>query len=256
VAEPTRGAYSLFGESNPRKRTRLRAKIAAVVENPALNLGLSAYDNLDLQCVLLGINKDRKKVIAAILEKVGLASLLISKRKKVKNFSLGMKQRLGIAMALISNPDFLVLDEPNNGLDPEGIRDMRELLLKLNREEGITILISSHILSELSKLATRYGFIDKGKLIKEITAEELNRANRKATLFKVNEPSKAYDTLIAAGFKGIERVDAGVLIANGTSVSKVITALTASGLDVLAVQEQNEDLEQYFMEMIGGAHHG
>jgi len=255
VAEPTSGSYALFGETNHRKRTRLRSRIAAVVENPALGLGMTAYENLEMQCILLGLHKDAKTIIPALLEKVGLASLLISKRKTVKNFSLGMKQRLGIAMALISKPEFLVLDEPNNGLDPEGIRDMRELLSRLNREDGITILISSHILTELAKLATRYGFIDKGVLIKEITAEELNRVNRKATFFKVENPLVAYDVLKEAGYTGAELLPDGVRVTNGISVSKVVTLLTSRSIEVISVQEQNEDLEQYFMEMIGGAHH-
>jgi ABC-2 type transport system ATP-binding protein len=257
VAEPTKGTFSLFEESDPKQVVRMRSRIAAVVENPALNLGLSAYDNLRCQCTLLGIDgKQAPKIINQILEKVGLISLLVTNRKPVKNFSLGMKQRLGIAMALISNPEFLVLDEPANGLDPEGIRDMRELLLKLNHEDGVTILVSSHILSELSKLATRYGFIDKGRLVKEITAEQLNRECRKATLFRVSDTDKAIKVLKEAGYKTAEASHDGVLLSDNGAVSKIVTLLAKNDIDVSAVQEQNEDLEAYFMEIIKGGHHG
>jgi ABC-2 type transport system ATP-binding protein len=256
VAEPTSGTYALFGESEPRKRTRVRARMAAVVESPALHMGLTAFENLELQCTLLGINKDVKQFVENLLEKVGLSSLLVSKRKKVKNFSLGMKQRLGIAMAMISNPEFLVLDEPNNGLDPEGIRDMRELLLKLNHEDGITILISSHILSELSKLATRYGFIEKGKIVKEITAEELARVSRKATLIRVDKPSVAHTLLTESGYKNIELLKDAVTIPETVAVSKIVTLLAKGDVEVINIQEQNEDLEQYFMEIIKEAQHG
>jgi ABC-2 type transport system ATP-binding protein len=164
VAEPTSGSFSLFGLTDPKEVIRARSQIAAVVESPALHLNLSAYDNLKMQCVLLGIKGNHKEVIEKVLTKVDLLSLLVDRKKKAKNFSLGMRQRLGIAMALVNNPKFLILDEPNNGLDPEGIKDMRILLQRLNQEDGLTILVSSHILTELSKLATRYGFIDKGKL--------------------------------------------------------------------------------------------
>jgi ABC-2 type transport system ATP-binding protein len=256
VAEPTSGSFSLFEESDPRKVVRMRSRIAAVVENPALNLGLSAYDNLRCQCTLLGITKDAQKTIEAIIDKVGLTNLLVTNRKPVKNFSLGMKQRLGIAMALISNPEFLVLDEPANGLDPEGIRDMRELLLKLNHEDGVTILVSSHILSELAKLATRYGFIDKGKLIKEITAEQLNRECRKATVFKVSDPDKALAVLKEQGYANAEASKDGILLSENGPVSKIVTLLAKNDIDVSAIQEQNEDLEAYFMEIIKGGHHG
>ncbi len=254
VAEPTSGTYSLFEETEKKKLIRVRSRMAAVVENPALNLGLNAYDNLRCQCTLLGIKENVDQVINDTIQLVGLTELLGVKRKKVKNFSLGMKQRLGIAMAMISNPDFLVLDEPNNGLDPEGIRDMRELLMRLNEQKGVTILISSHILSELSKLATRYGFIDKGKLIKEITAEELNQQCRKASIFKVNDPKRAQDILIHSDYKNVSLLTDGVRVGDEINVSKTITLLSKHEIEVKSVQEQNEDLEQYFMEIIGANH--
>jgi ABC-2 type transport system ATP-binding protein len=202
VAEPSKGSFSLFGETDPKKVIRARSKIAAVVESPALHLNLSAYDNLKLQCVLLGI-KEQDKAIKEVLEKVDLTSLLIERKKKAKNFSLGMRQRLGIAMALLNKPKFLLLDEPNNGLDPEGIRDMRNLLLKLNKEEGLTILVSSHMLTELSKLATRYGFIHHGKLLKEISSKELMKESRTAIVLTTPQPEEAVKILKVEGIKDI-----------------------------------------------------
>ena len=204
VAEPTSGSFSLFGETDPLKVIRARKRIAAVVESPALHMNLSAYENLKLQCILLNKEKPHHTIISNVLKKVELESLLVERKKKAKNFSLGMRQRLGIAMALISDPEFLILDEPNNGLDPEGIRDMRELLLKLNKEEGLTILVSSHILTELAKLATRYGFIDHGKLLKEIYASELNQASRQATVLTLSKTRGLQSKLSEKGLKDFD----------------------------------------------------
>lgn len=173
---PTSGEFEIYGVKNTdRKITESRKRMGAVVETPAVYLDLSAKENLKQQYRILGMPDF--KGIDELLELVGLAD---TGRKKAKNFSLGMRQRLGIAVALCGNPDFIVLDEPVNGLDPQGIIDIRELILKLNHERNITILISSHILEELSKLATHYGFIDGGKMIREMSAEELEQACRKS----------------------------------------------------------------------------
>ena len=166
---PTSGNYTLFGlDSQSREIQKARRRMGAVVETPSIYQDLTAEENLRQQYMVLG--RRDFETISALLELVDLAG---TGRKKVKNFSLGMKQRLGIAVALAGDPDFLVLDEPVNGLDPQGIIEMRRLILKLNREKGITVLISSHILDELSRLATHYGFVDKGKMVREITAGEL-----------------------------------------------------------------------------------
>ncbi len=166
---PTSGSYTIFGlDSASKEIHKARRRMGAVVETPSIYLDLSAEDNIKEQYRVLGVPSDEG--VGELLELVGLAD---TGKKKARNFSLGMRQRLGIAIALAGDPDFLVLDEPVNGLDPQGIIEMRRLILKLNREKGITVLISSHILDELSRLATHYGFVDKGKMVREITAGEL-----------------------------------------------------------------------------------
>lgn len=168
LQEPTSGDYTLYGRKNTDKDImKSRRRMGAVVETPSIYLDMTAENNLKQQYRILGLPSFDG--LAGILELVGLDN---TEEKKAKNFSLGMRQRLGIAIALVGDPDFLVLDEPANGLDPQGIIEIRELILKLNREQQITVLISSHILDELSRLATHYGFIDSGRLLKEMSAEE------------------------------------------------------------------------------------
>ena len=173
----------LYGISNTNKKiTDARKRMGAIIELPAIRLEATAKDNLKEQYKIVGLpNYDN---LEELLKIVGLAK---TGKKKAKNFSLGMKQRLGIAIALVGNPDFLILDEPINGLDPEGIIEIRELILRLNKERQITFLISSHYLDELSKIATEYGFIDKGKIIKEISKKELEKSSRKRIEIKVSK---------------------------------------------------------------------
>ena len=180
---PTSGEYTLYGrKSGDGHLHDSRRRMGAVVETPSIYLNMSAMDNLKHQYIILG--KPSFEGIDELLNLVGLAH---AGRKKAKNFSLGMRQRLGIAIALAGDPDFLVLDEPVNGLDPQGIIEIRELILKLNREHQMTFLISSHILDELSKLATHYGFIDKGHIVREISAEDLESACRKCMHIEVSD---------------------------------------------------------------------
>lgn len=167
-SEQTSGELELFGKSSEEELYKQRGRIGALIESPALNPGMTAKDNLEVLRLQQGI-KDRK-CIFDVLETVGLEEAAY---KKVKDFSFGMKQRLGIAMSLLGNKEFLVLDEPMNGLDPEGIAELREILQKLNQEQGVTILISSHLLGELNQLATCYGFVHAGKMVEQISAEEL-----------------------------------------------------------------------------------
>jgi ABC-2 type transport system ATP-binding protein len=252
IAEPTSGNFSLFGESEFKKIIQGRRKMAAVVESPALHLNLSAYDNLKLQCILLGIQEDHDAVIQDVLKQVDLEKLLVERKKKAKNFSLGMRQRLGIAMALISKPTFLILDEPNNGLDPEGIRDLRQLLQKLNKEQGLTMLISSHMLTELSKLATRYGFIDRGKLLREITVEELQKESRQTTILQLGSSQLNRDQLHADGFKDFEMVGNNLRIYGQQSLQPFLNELVKQKIELVNMQKESEDLEAFFMKMIGG----
>ncbi len=172
LQKTTLGEFSLYGvKHTDRDINKSRRRVGAVVETPAIYMDMTARDNLKQQFQILGIPAQEE--IEELLELVGLEN---TGKKKVKNFSLGMRQRLGIAIALAGNPDFLVLDEPTNGLDPQGIIEIRELILKLNRERQITVLISSHILEELSKIATHYGFIDKGHIVREMSADEIGES--------------------------------------------------------------------------------
>ena len=180
---PTSGTYSLYGVKNTDKRIReAQQRIGVVVESPAVYLDMSAENNLKHQYHVLGL-----PTYDGLKELLHLVGLEKTGRKKVRNYSLGMKQRLGIAVALVGNPDFLILDEPTNGLDPQGIIELRELILKLNRQRQITVLISSHNLDELSRIATHYGFIVNGAMAKEITAEELDKACRKCAVLTVTD---------------------------------------------------------------------
>ena len=183
LQRPSSGEYTLYGVPHTSGEiTKVRRRMGAVVETPSVYQNLTAEDNLKEQYRILGLPSFEG--IRELLELVGLSD---TGKKKVKHFSLGMRQRLGIAVALAGDPDFLVLDEPANGLDPQGIVEVRELILKLNRERQITVLLSSHILDELFRLATHYGFIDKGRMVKEISAEELEAACRKSIRVKVTD---------------------------------------------------------------------
>lgn len=180
---PTSGTYSLYGVRNTEKSIlNSRKRIGAVVESPSIYMDMTARDNLKQQYQILGLPS--YDGIDELLQLVGLDN---TGKKKAKHFSLGMRQRLGIAVALVGNPDFLILDEPSNGLDPQGVIEIRELILELNRKNQITILISSHNLDELSRLATHYGFISNGRMVKEITAKELNKMCRKSMKLTVTD---------------------------------------------------------------------
>ena len=251
LQEPTKGKYSLYGiKSNSNAITKARRRMGAVVESPAIYMDMTAQDNLKQQCLILGI--PTYDSIPDILKLVGLEN---TGNKKAKNFSLGMKQRLGIAVALVGNPDFLVLDEPINGLDPQGIIEIRELILKLNREYQITVLISSHILDELSRLATHYGFVDKGHLVKEISAEELDRICRKYIRVEVTNINALVRLLDANGLAYEILSNNSANIYGKINLSKLVIALAKMDCEIISSHEQDESLENYFMNLIGGDRH-
>ena len=248
---PHSGGFELFGVSNTANDiAQVRRKMAAVVENPSIYLNMSAYDNLKIQCMLLGVPADER--IARTLEEVGLGEQMHDK-KHAGNFSLGMRQRLGIAMALIGEPEFLILDEPMNGLDPAGIVEIRELILKLNRERKITFLISSHILSELSLVATKYGIISKGHIIKEITAEQLRKEMAKTTDIAVDDPEALWDLLVSLGYEDvISYIPNGVRVAGDVSLNEILSAVIAKNINITAVNCHESSFEDYYLETIGG----
>lgn len=252
LQNPTKGHYSIYGvKNNSKDIVKARRRMGAVVETPAIYLDMTAEDNLKQQCLILGIPSD--DVIPEILKLVGLEN---TGKKKAKNFSLGMKQRLGIAVALVGNPDFLVLDEPVNGLDPQGIIEMRELILKLNREYQITVLISSHILDELSRLATHYGFVDKGRLVKEISASELDNVCKKYVRVEVSNLNALVRILDANNLPYEVLSGNSVNIYKKINLSKLVLALAKENCELISSHEQDESLENYFINLIGGEHNG
>ena len=251
LQSPTAGTYALYGaDSRDKGLSRARRRMGAVVETPSIYLDLTARDNLREQLRVLGAPTDDG--IPQLLKLVGLED---TGSKKARNFSLGMKQRLGIAVALAGDPDFLVLDEPVNGLDPQGIIDIRELILKLNRERNITVLISSHILDELSKLATHYGFIDGGRIVKELSARELEAACRKCLQVEVTDTRALARVLdgMAVEYKILSDGQADVYAQ--VNISQLSRALDAQGCELLSAQERDESLESYFVNLVGGGSH-
>lgn len=244
----TSGEYILYGKkSNSKGITKARRRIGAVVETPSIYLDMTARENLKQQFSVLGIPSFDG--IDDLLKLVGLEN---TGKKKAKHFSLGMKQRLGIAVALAGDPDFLVLDEPINGLDPQGIVEIRELILKLNREFNITVLISSHILDELSKLATHYGFVDSGRVVKEISAKELENSCRKAIRIEVTDIKILSLVLDELKIEYSIISDTGADIYSAVNVSQLVLKLSEKGCDVISMAERDESLEGYYINLVGG----
>lgn len=248
LQEPTSGEYTLYGKKNTEKDIiKARRRMGAIVETPSIYLDMTAEENLKQQYRVLGIPSFDG--IYDILKLVGLEN---TGKKKAKNFSLGMRQRLGIAIALAGNPDFLVLDEPVNGLDPQGIIEIRELVLRLNREKRITVLISSHILDELSKLATHYGFIDGGRMIKEVSREELEESCRKCIRVEVSDTKALSRVLDEMGedYKILTGKTADIY--GKVVISKLTGALEKQNCELISVKERDESLESYYVNLIGG----
>ena len=248
LQEPSAGSYAIYGtENNDPGISRCRRRMGAVVETPSIYQDMTAEDNLKEQYRIIGLPSFDS--IPELLRLVGLEN---TGKKKAKHFSLGMKQRLGIAIALAGNPDFLILDEPVNGLDPQGIIEVRELILKLNREKGITFLISSHFLDELSRLATHYGFIDSGHMVKEMSAAELDAACRKCIRVQVSD--------VRALSRVLDEMDLEYSILSDTmadifakiNVSQLALALAEQGCDIISLDEREESLESYYVNLIRG----
>ena len=251
MQSPTTGAFALYGTKNTDVDIgKTRRRMGAVVETPSVYLDMTAEDNLKEQYLILGLPSFEG--IPDLLKLVGLEN---TGRKKARNFSFGMRQRLGIAVALAGDPDFLVLDEPVNGLDPEGIIEIRELILKLNRERQITVLISSHILDELSRLATHYGFIDRGHMVKEISAAELEAACRKCVRLTVSDVKALARTLDGMGLDYSVVSDSEVDVFGTLNVTSLTMALYKEKCEVLSMHERDESLESYYISLLGGGRH-
>ena len=252
LQEPSSGSYSLYGVSNDRKELlKVRRRMGAVVETPSIYLNMSAGENLEQQALILGLPDVNG--LGELLELVGLEN---AGPKKAGHFSLGMRQRLGLAVALVGDPDFLVLDEPTNGLDPQGIVDLRELILKLNRERRVSFLVSSHILGELSRTATHYGIIDRGRMVKELSARELEQSCRKRLVLQVTDTAALARTLDDLHLEYKILSDSEAELFAKPNVTRLAAALSEAGCEILDLREKDENLESYFLSLVGGAQHG
>lgn len=245
----TSGKYTIYGISdNSRKIVEARKRLGGIVETPSICLDMTAEDNLKEQYKIIGLpSYDNLEEI------LKLVKLNDTGKKTAKHFSLGMKQRLGLAIALVGNPDLLILDEPINGLDPEGIIEIRELILRLNKEKGITFLISSHYLDELSKITTFYGIIDKGRIIKEIDKNELEQNFRKRTQITITNLKECVKYLEEKRLSYKVISDNTIDIYEKINVSELVIELSKRNCTVNDYQEKGESLENYYLNLIGGA---
>ena len=242
LQKPTTGAVE-YGFDNKKL-----GNVGALVELPSIYSNASAKDNLIYQYINLGLKPDDS--VDKLLELVGLAD---TGKKKAGKFSLGMRQRLGIAIAMVGNPEVLILDEPINGLDPQGIIQIRDLLADLNKQKGVTVIISSHILSELSKLATDFAFVEKGRVVKEIKAEYLEDAGGLHTEFYTGNPHALIPVLNANGLAARYDSESGVVHAKGYyNLTNVVLAANEAGVNIARVVTRETDLETYFVNLVGG----
>ncbi|HJA43083.1 ABC transporter ATP-binding protein [Lachnoclostridium sp. An118] len=248
LASPTAGEIELFG-CRGRDLSRVRSRVGCLIEGPGLYGSMSARDNLKMKSMLLGVYK--RGYEEELLDIVGLGGV---GKKPVKRYSLGMKQRLGIALALVGEPDLLVLDEPINGLDPQGIAEVRDTVLKLNRERNMTILISSHILEELSKIATDYGIIHNGTLLQELTNEELMEKCSERLEVTLDDPERAVPVMDRLGIKRYQVADREhIYIFERLEESAALNmAFAKAGIPVRGISVTNGELETYFLKLTGG----
>ena len=251
LARPTDGEIIMFGYRGGGLKN-IRSRVSCLIEAPGVYGNLSAYDNLKIKCKLFGIQE--KSYIPEILEMVGLNHV---GKKKVTHYSLGMKQRLGIGLTLVGDPDLLLLDEPINGLDPQGIVEVRDTILRLNEERNMTILVSSHILEELSKIATHYGIIHNGSLLQEMTKEELMKRCSERIEICLDEPKRAVPVLDEMGFTNYQIVDKErIHIFERLEESAGLNIeLAKAGILVREIRITSEELEDYFLNLTGGASH-
>ena len=248
LANPTEGEYSLFGENFKGKKIyEKRKKISAIVEAPSLVPSMTARQNLKYACQYYGI-KNSEELITESLKSVGLGD---TGSKIVKNFSLGMRQRLGIALLLLNKPQLMLLDEPMNGLDPSGVAELRELIISLNKQ-GITFLISSHILSELEKVATHYGFISHGKLLKEISAEDLISECKKCIDIRYHDVNALETALKEMGLVDLKVSPTGIRIYDEITPIKLLNDLHSKGIEILDIRTSEMSVEEYYLSLIGG----
>lgn len=249
IIAPSQGTVSILGSRTPKEWTTALQHVGSVIETPVAHQHLSAYDNLRFYCLDRGIKKP-DNLIKETLDYVGLSQ---TGAKKFRDFSLGMKQRLGIAIAILSRPDLLILDEPINGLDPVGIQEFREMVLRLNRELGMTLIISSHILSELYLVASRFGFIHQGRLIQELSKEDFDRESGDYIILQSQKTQMAKDFVqkqLGFRLKPSHQTDQLQLIGKAEDIPELDKALVLADIPISAIYYAHKDLERYFTDLI------
>ena len=253
LSRPTRGSYSLFGKTGLEMRKMLK-NVGVLIEHPGLYPRLSAYENLKIKCIGMGINP--KGHVEELLKIVGLENT--DTKKGAGSYSLGMKQRLGIALALVGNPKMIILDEPINGLDPQGIAEVREMLARLRDERDITIMISSHILDELAKIADFYGIIHEGKLIEEFSAEELHHRCGNSLIIRTDNTGETLRVLEKMNIRdAVHEPDGSIRVREGIERTKEISgAIVNAGIGLEEIYLHSMSLEEYYLGMTGGEHNG
>ncbi len=251
LAAPTAGDFSLFGKTG-KQAAPCMSRIGTLIEAPGLYLNMTAEENLKMKCLAMGIQEE--DTVSRLLKIAGLSQ---AGKKKVRNYSLGMKQRLGIALALVGNPDLVILDEPINGLDPQGIAEIRETLYYLNREHQITFLISSHILEELSKICTRYGIIHDGVLLQELDRQELLARCSERIELKTSDTKGACTVLEEMGIVQYKVVDSQTIhiLERLNDSGEITMALAKRQIQTLGITVKNEALEDYYLNLTGGGAH-
>lgn len=244
LMRPTSGSVQLFGKDMKNNRIEILKNVGSLVENPSYYPHLTAKENLEASRKILNVPKKR---IDEVLQQVRLHEVA---NKKVKGFSLGMKQRLGIAAAMLHQPELLILDEPTNGLDPSGIIEMRQLIQSLPEEYGMTVLISSHLLSEIDQMATRVGVVSKGKMIFQDSIETMRKFAQASIQVKVNDNEAAWRSLLANGQKvDLEKESVTLQAEDDEQVAASIRYLVQLGFSIYRVQEEKRSLENIFLEM-------
>ena len=253
LSRPSSGSYSLFGKTG-KEMSLLLKNVGVLIESPGIYANMSAYENLKIKCIAMGIKP--KGYVQDLLQTIGLENT--DKKKPAGSYSLGMRQRLGIGLALVGDPRLLVLDEPINGLDPQGIVEVRETLAKLRDEKGISIMISSHILDELSKVADCYGIINEGTLLEEFTAEELHKRSGQYVLIRSGDNSGVMQVLDGLGIHQAELVQGeGVKVREQLDNTAAMSrAIVGAGIDLQEIFIHDISLEDYYLGMTGGTHNG
>lgn len=247
LAIPNSGTYSIFGVNEKNKEIfKIRKRVSAIVETPTIVTSMTAYQNLQYACLYFGI-KNYDKKIHDLLDEVGLGEV---GKKKAGNFSLGMRQRLGIALLLLNDPDLILLDEPMNGLDPSGVAELRDIIISLS-QKGITFLISSHILSELEKVATHWGFISHGKILKEISSEDLAIECKKSLEVFYEDLNKLEDAIKELGISDYKKYPNSVRIYEEILPLDLLTGLKKKGITIKNIKTNETNVEEYYLSLIG-----